>query len=72
MFTGEQPSQLGETLLKHAKKQHSACAAIVAKGVVGKFQALREAQVEQWVHTVSVLETLLEGAGGGTDVKGRS
>ena len=48
-----------EKALAHAKKQHAASAAVVAKGVQGKYQALRQSQVSQWAHTAGVLERLL-------------
>jgi hypothetical protein len=54
-----QPSVQVVALLTKAKKQHAVSAAIVAKGVSGKYQALREAQVAQWATLVNVLECLL-------------
>ena len=54
-----QPTRSLEKALAHAKKQHAASAAVVAKGVQGKYQALRQSQVSQWAHTAGVLERLM-------------
>ena len=53
-----QPAKPAAKVLANAQKQYAASAAVVARGVAGKYQALREAQVSQWAHTVSVLEAL--------------
>lgn len=55
----QQPARDAATLLAEARKQHTASAAVVARGVAGKYQALREAQVCGWAHAISVLEGLM-------------
>ena len=63
---GRSPTSLADqraVLLAEARKQHTASAAVVARGVAGKYQALREAQVCGWAHAISVLEELTEEAG---------
>ena len=57
-----------EPILKHAKKEYSSIKKIVQRGVAGKYQALREAQLVQWTNILSLL-TLLVGSndGGGFD-----
>jgi hypothetical protein len=49
-------------VLANARKQHAASSAVVAKGVAGKYQAQRKAEVSHWAFTVSVLESLLGGS----------
>ena len=46
-------------MLAKARKDYKASAAVVARGVAGKYQAQREAQVTAYGHTVRVLEALL-------------
>ena len=54
----EQRAKSADKWLASAKKQYHEAAAVVKKGVAGKYQALRLAQVQQWAHTVQVLEEL--------------
>jgi len=54
-----QPARPIEKELEKARKKHANAAAVVAKGVRGKYQAQREAQVSAYSHMVSVLEGLL-------------
>ena len=54
-----QPARDAAALLAEARKQHAASAKVVARGVAGKYQALREAQVCGWAHAISVLEELM-------------
>ena len=56
-----QPSAPIDKLLAKAQKKHAEAAAVVARGVAGKYQAQRQAQVSAYSHTVSVLEGLLAG-----------
>lgn len=51
-----QPARRLDALLREARKQHEASAAIVAKGVQGKYQARRTAEAFQWAQTVALLE----------------
>lgn len=53
-----QPAAPIAKLLAKAKKQHAAAAAVVARGVAGKYQAQRKAQVAAYSHSISVLEGL--------------
>jgi hypothetical protein len=53
-----QPQNDWQKVLKHAQKQFGNSKAIVARGVQGKYQALRQAEVNQWRQTVDVLESL--------------
>jgi len=54
----QQPAYSLKKLLQDAIKQHEKCAAIVAKGVKGKYQALRLAEVRQWEQVVNMLQAL--------------
>lgn len=54
-----QPTRPIEKVLARARKDYEASAAVVARGVAGKYQAQREAQVTAYGHSVSVLESLL-------------
>jgi hypothetical protein len=47
-----------QKLLENAKKQYETSAAVVKRGVAGKYQALRQAEVTQWAQTVQVLAAL--------------
>ena len=53
-----QPAKPFEKLLGLAQKKHAEAAAVVARGVTGKYQAAREAQVKAYAHDISVLEGL--------------
>jgi hypothetical protein len=53
-----QPSFPLDKLLATAKEEYAKSAAIVAKGVNGKYQALRQAEVTQWMSTVEMLTSL--------------
>ena len=63
-----QPMKPIEPILKNAKKEYASIKKIVQRGVAGKYQALREAQLVQWTNILSLL-TLLVGSddGGGFD-----
>ena len=64
-----------EKLLKRAKTSHAKSAAIVARGVNGKYMAKRIAEVTQWKQTVLVLEALgadADAAAGGGGASGTS
>ena len=52
-------------LLASARKNHATSAAIVARGVQGKYQARRKSEVVQWEQAVCVLEALQGGGSGG-------
>jgi hypothetical protein len=54
-----QPAKPIDKLLATAKKKHAESAAVVARGVAGKYQAARQAQVKAYAHDVSSLEGLL-------------
>lgn len=54
----QQPWKDVKSLLKKAKTEYEKSSALVAKGVQGKYQALRQAQVVQWQQTVNLLENL--------------
>ena len=54
-----QPAYPIDRQLKLAQKKHQESAAVVARGVAGKYQAQREAQVSAYAHKVSVLQGLL-------------
>ena len=58
-----QPAVSLARLLANARKQHEVSAAIVARGVKGKFQARREAEVAAAAHTVATLEAFAAGRG---------
>lgn len=51
-------------LLASARKNRATSAAIVARGVQGKYQARRRSEVVQWEQAVRVLEALQDGGGG--------
>mmetsp|Transcript_70881 Transcript_70881/g.147724 ORF Transcript_70881/g.147724 Transcript_70881/m.147724 type:complete len:205 (-) Transcript_70881:97-711(-) len=53
-----QPAKPIDVLLAAAQKKHAEAAAVVAKGVLGKYQAARAAQVKAFAHECSVLESL--------------
>ena len=53
-----QPAKPIERLLTVAQKKHAEAAAVMARGVAGKYQAARQAQVKAYCHDVSVLEGL--------------
>ena len=55
-----QPALPVERQLALARKMHAGAAAVVARGVTGKYQAQRQAQVTAYSHTVSVLCGLLD------------
>lgn len=55
----QQPARPVEKVLAKARKDYEASAAVVARGVAGKYQAQRQAQVAAYGHNVSVLEALL-------------
>ena len=50
-----QPALPVERQLASARKMHADAAAVVARGVTGKYQAQRQAQVTAYSHAVSVL-----------------
>lgn len=54
----QQPSRPIDKLLATVRQKHAESAAVVARGVAGKYQAQRQAQVAAYSHTVSVLEAL--------------
>ena len=54
-----QPALPVERQLASARKMHADAAAVVARGVTGKYQAQRQAQVTAYSHAVSVLCCLL-------------
>ena len=55
----EQQPQIGlERLFANAQRQYETSAAIVRKGVKGKYQALRQAEVRQWEQILNVLGAL--------------
>jgi hypothetical protein len=54
----QQPAVPLEKLLLSAKREHDKTSAIVAKGVRGKYQALRLAEVRQWEQAIHVLQAL--------------
>jgi hypothetical protein len=54
----QQPSVPFDKLMAQAKTERAKSATIVAKGVVGKYQALRQAEVRQWTAVVEMLEGL--------------
>jgi hypothetical protein len=54
-----QPSRPIDKLLATARKKYAESAAVVARGVAGKYQEQRQAQVAAYSHTVSVLEGLV-------------
>ncbi|GMH80375.1 hypothetical protein TL16_g08521 [Triparma laevis f. inornata] len=54
-----QPSRNCEKVLANARKKKKECEDVVARGVAGKYQALRQAQVKQWAGQVHILEKLL-------------
>ena len=53
-----QPSRAFQQVLANARKELAASSAIVAKGVNGKYQELRVAQVTQWEQEVNLLSGL--------------
>ena len=53
-----QPAKPIERLLAGAQKKYAEAAAVVARGVAGKYQAARQAQVKAYSHDISVLEGL--------------
>ena len=60
-----QPTKSFANLLHSAKENYKSTAAIVARGVQGKYQARRKAEMTQWEQTVRVLQALAgEDAGG--------
>ena len=56
----KQPARPADKCLANAKKQYQASESVVKKGVAGKYQALRQAQVTQHAHTLGVLEELMK------------
>lgn len=54
-----QTARPADELLARAKRQHQEAKAVVERGVAGKYQALREAQVAQHAHSLGVLEELM-------------
>ena len=58
-----QPCASLRKLVATAQKNHKKSAAIVSRGVHGKYQKRRAAEATQWAQTVRVLEAL---AGGGS------
>ena len=52
----QQPAAPLAKVLKAATKEYEKSRAIVAKGVQGKYQALRQAQVRQWEQVVNSLQ----------------
>ena len=54
-----QPALAIRKQLAKAEKMHAEAAAVVARGVQGKYQAQRQAQVSAYSHTVAVLRELL-------------
>ena len=50
-----------ETKLVRAQKMHADALAVVKRGVAGKYQAQRLAQVEAYSHVVAVLQALAGG-----------
>ena len=53
-----------KVVIESARKARDASAGVLAKGVLGKFKAKREAEVQQMTHDVAVLERLLGGGVG--------
>jgi kinesin family protein 5 len=54
-----QPAKPIEKLLATAHRKHAEAAAVVARGVAGKYQAARQAQVKAHAHDLSTLEALM-------------
>ena len=55
----QQPNRPIEPILKHAKKEYAKISKIVQRGVNGKYQALREAQLVQWKNVLDLLNLLV-------------
>ena len=53
-----QPARPLKGILAAARKRHKECSAIMARGVQGKYQARREAEVAQLSHDIELLELL--------------
>ena len=53
-----QPAKPMDKLIATAQKKHAEAAAVVARGVAGKYQAARQAQVKAYAHDISTLEGL--------------
>ena len=53
-----QPARPIDKLIATAQKKHAEAAAVVARGVAGKYQEAREAQVKAYAHAVSTWEGL--------------
>eukprot|EP00943_MAST-04B_sp_MAST-4B-sp1_P006135 g6135.t1 len=58
-FGKEQPWKPIEPILRNAKKEYASIHKIVQRGVNGKYQALREAQLIQWANTLDLLNKLV-------------
>jgi len=54
-----QPHRKASDVLSQARKQLLASTALVAKGVQGKYQARREAEVSRWMQEVTLLGELV-------------
>ena len=50
--------------------RYAKSAAIVAKGVAGKYQARRQAEANGWQNTLDILEELVGDGGGGSEERG--
>ena len=48
-----------DQLLARARKRHAESAEVVARGVAGKYQAQRQAQVAAYAHQIQVFEELM-------------
>ena len=55
----QQPNRPIEPILKHAKREYDNISKIVQRGVNGKYQALREAQLVQWKNVLDLLNLLV-------------
>ena len=58
-----QPAAVFDAALKAVRKGHASSTAIIARGVHGKYQARREAEVVQYAQDVRMLEELVGGGG---------
>jgi hypothetical protein len=47
-----------QKVLSNARTQYASSSAVMAKGVNGKYQAKRQAEVSHWASSVSALELL--------------